>query len=254
MIATILAMGLLTMTHDAADPNQGTLKVVTYNIHHGEGTDGRLDLPRIAELIRREDPDLVALQELDVKTTRVGGADQLAELAQATGLHGAFGKAIAYAGGDYGVGILSRWPLTIIENRALPSSPEREARTALVVRVATPFGSVRVISTHLDHKSVEDRTRQAVVVASLAGPEPTLVAGDLNDLASSPALAPVAEAFLDAGKALDLPTYPSDKPAQRIDYILGHPKDSWKVIEFRVLVEAVASDHRPVVAVLAYGR
>lgn len=254
MIATILAMGLLTMTHDAADPNQGTLKVVTYNIHHGEGTDGRLDLLRIAALIRREDPDVVALQELDIKTTRVGGADQLAELAQATGLHGEFGKAIAYAGGDYGVGILSRWPLTIVENRSLPSSPEREARTALVVRVATPTGLVRIVSTHLDHKSVEDRTRQASVVASLAGPEPTLVAGDLNDLASSPALAPIAAAFLDAGRALDLPTYPSDKPNQRIDYILAHPKDSWKVIEFRVLDESVASDHRPVVAVLAYGR
>ncbi len=254
MIATILAMGLLTMTQDAVDPTKGTLKVVTYNIHHGEGTDGRLDLPRIAELIRREDPDLVALQELDVKTTRAGGADQLAELAKATGLHGAFGKAIDHAGGDYGVGILSRWPLTIVENRALPSSPHREARTALVARVETPFGAVRMVSTHLDHKSTEDRSRQAAELVSLAGPEPTILAGDLNDLASSSALAPVVHAFLDAGKGSDTPTYPSDKPSQRIDYILAHPKESWKVVEFRVLDESVASDHRPVVAVLAYGR
>src|SRR5688572_12746619 len=78
------------------------LRVLTYNIHHAEGTDGKLDLARIARVIHEQQPDLVALQEVDVKTRRTGGVDQAAELAKLTGMHVAFGKGIDFQGGEYG--------------------------------------------------------------------------------------------------------------------------------------------------------
>src|SRR5687768_15481548 len=81
---------------DVDRPPPLRLRVLTYNIHHGEGVDGRLDLERIARVITAEEPDLVALQEVDVKTRRTGGVDQAAELARLTGMHFAFGKAIDY--------------------------------------------------------------------------------------------------------------------------------------------------------------
>ncbi len=48
---------------------------MTYNIHHGEGTDGKLDLERIAALIKQEQADIVALQEVDRSATRTGKRD-----------------------------------------------------------------------------------------------------------------------------------------------------------------------------------
>ena len=71
-----------------------TLRILSYNIHHGQGTDGIFDLERLARVISSVEPDLVALQEVDRATTRSGGVDQAAELARLTGMEAAFGKTI----------------------------------------------------------------------------------------------------------------------------------------------------------------
>src|SRR4051794_910403 len=81
-------------------------RVLTYNIHHGEGTDGRLDLGRIAGVIKSCQADVVGLQEVDQATERSGGVDQAATLSELTGLHATFGKAIDYRGGAYGLAVL----------------------------------------------------------------------------------------------------------------------------------------------------
>jgi endonuclease/exonuclease/phosphatase family metal-dependent hydrolase len=83
-----------------------TLRVLTYNIHHGEGTDGRFDLSRLAGVVTSVQPDLVALQEVDERTERTNGVDEVAELARLTDLHAVFGKAMDYLGGG-GVAVLA---------------------------------------------------------------------------------------------------------------------------------------------------
>ena len=75
-----------------------TVRVLTYNIHHGEGTDGIVDLPRLAQIVKSVQPDLVALQEVDQLTERASGVDQLHALAQLTGMRARFGKAMDYTG------------------------------------------------------------------------------------------------------------------------------------------------------------
>ncbi|MBT8045323.1 MAG: hypothetical protein KJO79_10270, partial [Verrucomicrobiae bacterium] len=92
----------LTMTV-AADE----LRVLSYNIHHGVGLDGKLDLGRIAKVIRKQNPDLVALQEVDKLVTRSDKTDQAVVLAKYLGLHVVFGKSIDFQGGVYGNAILS---------------------------------------------------------------------------------------------------------------------------------------------------
>ena len=62
------------------------LRVLSYNIHHGRGTDGAIDLPRIARVIAATRPDLVALQEVDRGTGRANGVDQADALGELTGL------------------------------------------------------------------------------------------------------------------------------------------------------------------------
>src|SRR4029077_899069 len=112
-----------------------TLRVLTYNIHHGEGTDGRFDLSRLADVVTSVHPDLVALQEVDQGTERASGVSELTELARLTDMHPAFGKAMDYLGGQYGVAVLSRLPLLRAHNDPLPSFADREPRTALTVEV-----------------------------------------------------------------------------------------------------------------------
>ncbi len=118
LLLAILACAASFASGHAAKPVR--VRVLTYNIHHGAGTDGKTDLARTAGAIKRLTPDLVALQEVDKATTRSRGVDQAAELGRLTGMHFAFGKAMDFAGGQYGEAILSRYPLMEIQVHSLP--------------------------------------------------------------------------------------------------------------------------------------
>ena len=132
-----------TGRHEPA-PAAVVLRVLSYNIHHGEGLDGRIDLSRQAEIMKREEPDLVALQEVDRGTVRSGSVDQLAELARLTGLAPVFGQTIALQGGDYGVGVLSRlaeWTLLEEVGRWHDATDHR----IYTARVRDRFGDMGVV-------------------------------------------------------------------------------------------------------------
>jgi endonuclease/exonuclease/phosphatase family metal-dependent hydrolase len=234
------------------------VRVLTYNIHHGEGTDGRFDYERLARIIRSVNPDLVALQEVDQKTQRANGIDQPAELARLTGLHVAFGKALDFSGGGYGNAILSRWPLLETRTDPLPSSAGHEPRAVLSVRVKIngarePFWFA---STHLDHTRDEsERLAHVARLNELFAGEPSgpiLLAGDLNAVPESKAMQILFTRWSDASAASPQPTIPAGNPRSRIDYVLFRPADRWRVVETRVLAEPVASDHRPLLTVLEW--
>lgn len=226
-----------------------TLKVISYNIHHGEGVDGKLDLPRIAEIIKREKPDLVALQEVDNKAARSGGVDQAAELGRLTGMHHIYGAAMPFQGGEYGQAILSKAAVADRWVHFLPQQSGREPRIALAARLSKP--DVWFVSTHLDHQLEDVRVRQAKELERLYGTkkEPVIMAGDFNARPTNLTMQ-VFGNWLDAGGTNGAPTIPSEAPKSRIDYILVRPGAAWEVVETRVLDEAVASDHRPVAATL----
>src|SRR5438270_1349612 len=92
LVASIVA--LIGVGCTSADHKPVELTVMTYNIHHGAGMDGKVDLPRIAEVIKRSGADLVALQEVDRITLRTSRIDQCKELGRLTGMHAYFGKAM----------------------------------------------------------------------------------------------------------------------------------------------------------------
>jgi endonuclease/exonuclease/phosphatase family metal-dependent hydrolase len=234
------------------------LRVLTYNIHHGEGTDGKLDLARIARVISDQKPDLVSLQELDVKTRRTGGVDEPAELAKLTGMKVAFGKGIDYQGGQYGNAVLSRFMLQSTKVHPLPGKEGAEKRCALaVVLKPWPQGpALTFVATHLDHTRDEtDRLAQADEIKRLLtsdeGAAPMILAGDFNAVPASETMKRLGR-WTDAGAEANAPTDPSDKPRSRIDYVLLRPSRVWHVVETSVIDEPVASDHRPVLAVLEW--
>jgi endonuclease/exonuclease/phosphatase family metal-dependent hydrolase len=109
----LVAAALLAACAGAGQGARGgrEVTVLVYNIHAGTDTARQSNLARVAELVRRTGADLVLLQEVDRNTQRSGPTDQPAVLARLTGYSVAFGRTIGFQGGDYGIALLSRWPI-----------------------------------------------------------------------------------------------------------------------------------------------
>src|SRR6266705_6832152 len=113
-----------------------TLRVMTYNIHIGIGMDKTTDLKRLAGVINHEHPDLVGLQEVDRGVERTQRVDEIAEIAKLTRMEYAFAYNLHYQGGQYGVAILSRFPIMAIDHRRYGNTREKERRGMIRVEVA----------------------------------------------------------------------------------------------------------------------
>lgn len=237
-------------------PAPTTLRVLTYNIHHGRGTDQQVDLNRIAGVIRAQKPDLVALQEVDQKTRRTNGVDQTTVLSELTGLHGEFLHQIDFEGGRYGQAVLSRFPLSAATVHWLPGTPDRERRIAGSVLVRLDdTRSLRFVTTHLHHNNADFREQQAVELNRLfAGGQSqtiTILAGDLNAVPDSPPLLQLNRQWSSVTSSdQSWLTFPAAAPERQLDYILIHPQNSLSIIRSEVISEPVASDHRPVLTEL----
>lgn len=232
-------------------PVSGELRVLTFNIHHAEGGDGRIDVGRIAQLIRDARADVVGLQEVDRGVERSGRRDLLKEIADLAGMRFAFGKNLDHQGGDYGNALLTTRPIVSEGNRSLPNATGGEQRGVLQVVLDVDGTQVLVLTTHLDHRRADgDRVAGAdAMIAALEawGPGPAVAMGDFNDVPGSPTWTRLATMLTDVWAAVgsgDGFTIPVDTPTKRIDWILvrGLVPVSAEVLK------SEASDHLPVVA------
>ncbi len=246
-ICLLLIVFSCSDSHGAEPPLR--LRVLTWNIHHGLGVDGKLDLARIANGILECRPDLVALQEVDQLATRSNSTDQPAELARLTGLQMAFGDNIPLQGGRYGNVILSRFPITTVRNHLLPNHRNGEQRGVLQASIAVTSQDrpILFLATHLDHRPNDsERIASAAFINGLveSAQTPALLAGDLNAVPDSAVLQRLNEAWKPAQQQPSLPTVPVDHPTRQIDYVLTGIRNDWKQVSAEVLPEALASDHR----------
>jgi endonuclease/exonuclease/phosphatase family metal-dependent hydrolase len=195
------------------------LRVVSFNILHGLRADGSgvVDLPSLCRSVAALEPDVLALQEVDVGVPRSGRKDQAAEVGRAAGLTVVFGKAARVGGiGKYGNALLARGAITDVEVVALPKAERsHEPRGAIL---ATAEG-LCVCVTHLSiHRpEVHDQLRAVVDRLVAAGSGPRLLVGDLN--LGPEEVAPVVE---QAGLVLADPsaaTFPRTSPRARIDHV-----------------------------------
>ena len=252
MYRLILACLLLASVLPAAEPT--VLRVVSYNIHlAGVGMDGRRDLARQAEVIRALRPDIVLLQEVDRGARRSDRVDAAKVIGDALGMRSHFAPAIPLQGGDYGNALLTRLEAAG-EDRMVNLGGGAENRVALLVplRIPTPSGPREILAgcVHLDFRSDAEMEPNAVRLAALLGDEarPVVFGGDINFWPGTRTLAALEARLVRVTKQGPAATFPADKPKGEIDHLFVHPAAAWRVRESRVVPEAVASDHRPILA------
>jgi endonuclease/exonuclease/phosphatase family metal-dependent hydrolase len=255
LIFTIFALTLtLKLSAQSVEKENPVVRILTINILHGATTQGNFDLDKIAAVIQQTNPDLVALQEVDFKTNRAKNYDLATELGWRTKMAPLFGKAMDYDGGGYGEGILTKMPIITSRNIPLPHSPGNEPRAALEVMVELVSGdTICFIGTHLEHQRAStDRIDQANEINRVFLPNkyPTILAGDLNDTPESETISILKRYWKDTAEDNSAFTYPSDNPRIRIDYILFRPENQWKVLDYQVICDSIASDHCAVFSVL----
>ena len=244
-------------------PKGQSLRVMTYNIYGARATSpaNAADLDAIAEVIRRQNPDFVTLNEVDVFTNRTGkDVHQARDLAEKLGMEWHFSKAIDRDGGEYGDAVLSKYPILEKRSYRLPCAAEQpgEDRSLCVIRVQIDGKDLYVASTHLDHLSGDaSRLVQATEIRRIRDTElegDLILCGDLNAIPSSNVIATMTSFLTNTGP-IDQYTFPSDDPSRKIDYIMYAPIEHFGVQNCQVVsrgdqqVGGVdASDHRPAIA------
>jgi endonuclease/exonuclease/phosphatase family metal-dependent hydrolase len=218
------------------------LKILSYNVRNCLGLDRITDYSRIADLIRRSNSEAIAIQELDSVTSRSKGIDVLSVLAEKTKMYPTYGASIAFQGGKYGVGILTREKPVSSQRISLPGREEQ--RSLLIVELE----KIVICCTHLSLTS-EDRLSSVEIInkATKKYKKPVILAGDLNAEPESEVLKSLGQDWKVLNNPLEL-TFPSDKPNKCIDFIMVRNENISRINlqESQVEIEKIASDHRPV--------
>lgn len=235
-----------------------SIKVMTYNIHHANppSKPDVIDLNAIVSVIEAQDPDLVALQEVDNNTERSGEGNQAEMIAEKLGMYVYFAKALDYEGGEYGNAILSKFPLKNSKSQNLPIEPGSNAENRVMASASLelPDGTEIVFaSTHLDYKA-DSPSRilqiEKIIEISEENTIPMILAGDFNDSPGSETINLLDNAFSLSCRSCP-PTIPVNEPTRAIDFIaFNHPDGKFKAKSHHVIDETYASDHLPVVALI----
>jgi endonuclease/exonuclease/phosphatase family metal-dependent hydrolase len=246
-----------------ADPPtapQGRLKlrVMTYNVHSCIGMDGRCSPGRIARMIGRLDPDLVALQELDNGREISGYVHQVREIAQLLNMHFVYFPVLREGQDEYGNAFLSRWKLDLVANAELPRHQHREPRGVLWAALEVGRVKVQILNTHLGLLAAERKQQiDALMSDEWAGRAlqngPTIVLGDFNATENGYAWKRVTQQLRDVQQTVPgwkpRKTWFSTHPSLRLDHIFVSPGIGVDAVHRPIGTDyQMASDHLPLVA------
>ncbi|WP_053218370.1 endonuclease/exonuclease/phosphatase family protein [Virgibacillus senegalensis] len=269
LVFLLISTTSVVAANSSDDARQVPVRVMTYNIHTGIGSDGSYDLDRLAQTIEDSGADVIGLQEVDVHwAARSNFDDQLSELAEKLGMESFFAPIYDQdpltedePRRQFGVAVLSKYPITSTINQEITRLSTQDANPEPAL--APGFADVRINAqgarfsfyvTHLDYRAdpfvremqVDDMLRIIPETGT------SILAGDMNAGADAPELLPLLERFQDAwNRSDDGYTYPAVSPQKRIDYILTSP--NVKVLHTEVM-QTEASDHLPVVSDLLLTR
>lgn len=239
IIASLLFFAILVSATPATFGRN--VKIMTYNVHNGVGLDKKRDHRRIADVIDRQKPQFVAIQEVDSVTNRSGHTYVLGEIAEAAGMVPVYAPSIKFDGGLYGIGLLSKTAPDSVNRIHLPG--REESRMLLVAH----FKDCVVINTHLS-LTPEDALASTEIIRNLlnsTGDKTVILMGDLNSLPDSPVIKALQRDFTIVSP-VDTPTFPADRPTEQIDYVMIKSAKLFVVTRTEIIDEETASDHRPI--------
>lgn len=239
------------------------LKVMTYNIAAG-ANNFKVDLKKTAETIKKINPDIIGIQEVDKLTGRSEKIDQGKILAELTGYNIIYGKAIDHDGGEYGIAILTKHQVKDSHQISLPSIDEQ--RIALITTIDVPNfpAPITYINTHLDwHENPTERMNQIYAIdehqLDIRGIK--ILGGDFNDTKESNVIKQLGRYWESViPENMDNRTWPAVNPEVGIDNIFTNKAQKWNVKTYipnsdnSSVVDQVewdkVSDHLPVISVL----
>jgi len=258
-ILVLILFTLGSLSYSACKKEEAIkLKIMSYNIHHGEGMDTILDLSRIAGIIRSVDPDLCGLQEVDEYCTRTDSVGQTEYLAQSTAMKGTFGIFMDFQKGEYGMATLTKKPIISSKVLRLPDALH-EPRSSIVHEVKLSEACVIAFANvHFDWIGGEEgsanRLKQAKVLTKYLDSlnHATIITGDFNCTPDSPTMTYFKEQgfeFVDKGN--DKLSFQGNTKSE-IDHLIFRDLGPIKFIPKNIYLmeEPVASDHRPLIVEL----
>ncbi|MBN2281262.1 MAG: endonuclease/exonuclease/phosphatase family protein [Candidatus Marinimicrobia bacterium] len=240
-------------------PTPKTIKVMLYNINHGEDIDGGYSLKEIIELIKLEKPDFVLLNDVDNTSIRTYREDQARKIAGNLGMHFTYGKNQEVEEGWNGNAILSRFPLKYAENRLFKATANPKPEAMLYAVFEAGNKTVHLMTTELskNEKIAEQQNQEVVdkvvdIMAKFAINDPFIIGGSFNmnynHLSIKDMNNYLGNVTLNDSPA-DRLTYPANSPQYQFDYIFY--RKNINLIGKRVWKDNYtknASDHLPVIA------
>jgi endonuclease/exonuclease/phosphatase family metal-dependent hydrolase len=233
------------------------LTVMSYNIHHGAGTDGVLDLERIALVIEKSGAEVIGLQEVDNHwSARSNWVNQPAWFAARLKMHYAYAANLdlpplnpGEPRRQYGTAVLSKYPIKDFENTLLPRYPTGEQRGLAVATIKVRGVDLRFANTHLTSNNNAERLEQSKkMVELLAGSTTaTMLVGDLNARPTAPEVTTLTQVWRDTWPEVGVGpgyTIEADNPTARIDYLLHSAAIRPTAAQ---VISTNGSDHLPVV-------
>lgn len=239
-----------------AASSASSLRIMTYNIKNGELVGH--DLSKLAAVIKESNPDIIGLQEVDEVTRRSQGKHETDELSTLTGMpYKYFAANFPFDGGQYGLAILSKYPITASTTVRLDghtkSANGYEPRIAAVADIAAKGQTITFVTVHASLHE-EERAGNAKAILSALGPRASraIIVGDFNekpgqDIGDAFTNVGFVDSFHEKHRFLGY-TQPANFPTRRIDFIyrakgMGKTEHAW-------VPSSQASDHRPVGAVI----
>jgi endonuclease/exonuclease/phosphatase family metal-dependent hydrolase len=229
------------------------LRVVTYNVHKCRGMDGRVDVVRIAGVLREIEADVIALQEVF--------SGQGEEISHELGMHYALGENRQHRGFAYGNALMSRWPICQTHNYDL-SVRGREERGCFRADIPINGGSLlHIFNVHLGTSLFERRRQGRMLIAPelLTHAElqaPRIVMGDFNEWTTGLATRLLRSHLESADVRVHLRkarTYPGLMPLLHLDHIYyDKALHLEKLALHRTGKSLVASDHLPLIGEFAW--
>lgn len=235
-----------------------TLKVMSYNIHVGQDAANIDHLQKMADFIKASKADIVGLQEVDSVCNRSGKVDQMKFLADATGMYYAYTRHFAFDGGSYGIGILSKFPLSDIRDHRiiLTSDGKSDAATRALLTAKILSGNREIVfaTVHMDYRDSNSRFAQSQELVKLLGnmQSPVILTGDFNAEPGTREILNLETILTDTGKDADL-SFSAIKPVKKIDFVMVSKQHLAKAKRSEVY-PVLFSDHLPVMSTVKIRR